>query len=350
MLGFTKYPSGNVWLHDIGTVVISSDSPYVDFALAADETEIFQNRYHPYQSSITIIGLDELADTYMRENNLAYCSFQMKITDSTESSGITRVFSVLYSSRIMSLAADDWSANRFLTTVETLLIDQSSDLSLAMIASSTDKEYSLFVCGTDSVGNQLTDKHTLPVNHPVRGKKLVYLPVSPADVLRLCAEKDIRQVLSYSITCGNRSITVFVRQLVPPNIQQFRFRNIFSVFENISLQGKIVRKTTTKRESAIIARQTTVFYTLSTREYELSTTLTFDEAMRVEDMMESPEVTDAQGKAVILTNEDLSVDNIQTSLKQLTLSWKYADAEPTDHTVLHESSNIFSQQYDKQFS
>ena len=359
MIEFTKYPNAEVWTSYMPEITAKTDyDGKVEFSVYhgtyPDGTLVFKNTLWTAAGTVAIADIGEILATYMRSQSLKIATFTLKASEATET-GETALasFTACYCTQMMKMTVREWAQSMFLTTAQTLMLTERETLRLSALCHKGETELTVTAVGVTDKGTtaQCTFTGSLALQD-TDGLQLVSLPgISPSLVLhQVSTLARIVKLQSFVVNYGDRSLQVFVADK-PADSVTFRFLNMFGVEETLTLRG-VVKKTLELTRGETIVNQTTLTYDVaSQRTYELTTEpMPEDEAVRVEQLASSWKVADADGRAIDVTNTDFSYDTDNSTLKTLTLTWRYAYRRAVDETERPASAGIFSDPFTYQFS
>lgn len=350
MATFITYPSGNVWTSAIKEVALQTSSSSVTIEVTAGEVSLFSESYTPSSGQFVFYGLDEIVETYMRDKRLAIlkCSIKATASDGNAESQ----FTAFYCSRAMGASVDEWIQKAFLTPASFATLALDSPFSLSLAASSSDTTFHINGVAENADGDKLPFNFSDSIAAVAAGTvELRILGVSPQKVLETVSSQGFVRLLAYSVVAGGRSFSVFVDNIHRESCYTFIYRNMFNVRETLRLCGVVDCNMALERGKAVIGGRTVVYDVTAGRTYELTTApLRRSEAVMLEQLQQSYDVTDINGFSVILTDDNYEYDTDLTTMKSVKLAWRYADNRVVDDTQLPDSSGIFTEEFDSRFT
>ena len=224
--------------------------------------------------------------------------------------------------------------------------------SLALAASSSDTSFRINGVAENADGDKLPFNYSGSIDPVSTGMvDLRILDVSPKKVLETVSSQGFVRLLAYSVVIGGRSFSVFVDNIHRESCYTFIYRNMFNVQETLRLCGVVNRNMSLERGKAVIGGRTVVYDVTAGRTYELTTApLRRSEAVMLEQLQQSYDVTDINGFSVILADDNYEYDTDLTTMKSVKLAWRYADNRVVDDTQLPDSSGIFTEEFDSRFT
>lgn len=350
MATFITYPSGNVWTSALKEVALTTSAASVSVEVAAGDTQLFSEAYTPSTGQFVFYGLDEIIETYMRDKGLSILSCSIKATASDGNA--ESQFTVFYCSRAMRTTVDEWIQRAFLTAANFATLAPDTPFSLALAASSSDTSFRINGVAENADGDKLPFNSSGSIDPVSTGMvDLRILDVSPKKVLETVSSQGFVRLLAYSVVIGGRSFSVFVDNIHRESFYTFIYRNMFNVQETLRLCGVVNRNMSLERGEAVIGGSSVLYDVTAGRTYELTTApLRRSEAVMLEQLQQSHDVTDINGYSVILTDDNYEYDTDLTTMKSVKLAWRYADNRVVDDTQLPDSSGIFTEEFDSRFT
>lgn len=350
MATFITYPSGNVWTSALKEVALTTSAASVSVEVAAGDTQLFSETYTPSTGQFVFYGLDEIIETYMRDKGLSILSCSIKATASDGNA--ESQFTAFYCSRAMRTTVDEWIQRAFLTAANFATLAPDTPFSLALTASSSDTSFRINGVAENADGDKLPFNYSGSIDPVSTGMvDLRILDVSPKKVLETVSSQGFVRLLAYSVVIGGRSFSVFVDNIHRESCYTFIYRNMFNVQETLRLCGVVNRNMSLERGEAVIGGSSVLYDVTAGRTYELTTApLRRSEAVMLEQLQQSHDVTDINGYSVILTDDNYEYDTDLTTMKSVKLAWRYADNRVVDDTQLPGSSGIFTEEFDSRFT
>lgn len=359
MIEFETYPKEEVWTSFVPDVIATTDTTgKIVFTIYCggfpDGDVVFKNTMYAVGGKIVVTDLGEVLSTYMRSKTLRVASFTLKASEGSES-GVSALasFTACYCTRAMKLSVRAWASAFFLSTFQTGTISPKESLRLTALCGKDETSCSITAVGRTGTGAIVQCTFPMAVTpQNVDGLQAVELPLISTQAVHVQAStlSKLHSLLSFTVNFGARSIQMFVVDR-PANSVTFRFANMFNVEERLTLRG-VVKKTLELTRGEAIVNQSSRAYDISGyRSYELTTVpMPEADAARVEQLVASWRVADAAGRNLFFTSTDFSYDTDNSTLKTLTLQWRYAYRKIVDETETPATSTIFTDPFTYQFS
>ena len=166
-------------------------------------------------------------------------------------------------------------------------------------------------------------------------------------------------MLSFTVRCGQRSVTSFVDNSLT-DLESFYFRNCFNVWDSATLPVETTAKTDIERSFAIINGKSRFYNRYTAKTYEVQTgPLTSDEAEWIDQLFSSYDVFRIEPDAtndvdplvlapILITDCTCEVQNCDEKLNTVKFTWRYTDNRPI--VRLSASRGIFTSPYNIVYS
>lgn len=350
MATFITYPSGNVWTSALKEVALTTSAASVSIEVATSDTQLFSEAYTPSSGQFLFYGLAEILETYMRDKGLSILSCSIKATASDGNA--ESQFTAFYCSRAMRASVDEWIQKAFLTPASFATLAPDSPFSLSLAATNSETSFRINGVAENADGDKLPFNYSGSIDPVSTGTvDLRILDVSPKKVLETVSSQGFVRLLAYSVVVGGRSFSIFVDNIHRKSCYTFIYRNMFNVWETLRLCGVVNRNMALERGEAVIGGSSVLYDVTAGRTYELTTApLRRSEAVMLEQLQQSHNVTDGNGYSVILTDDNYEYDTDLTTMKSVKLAWRYADNRVVDDTQLPDNSGIFTEEFDSRFT
>lgn len=357
----------------IGEIEIAVDGNFVDVSLTATAgTVILCERYYAFQGYVRIHDLSSLIEHQMREAGDTISDFRLSAyTDTPGNKADSKTLHILYCDRYC-LCSDIpmFLRENFLTTNSMRRVcadtDSLSAISLFFYAEKGESlEYTVFhrfrVKDSDAI---FSHSYTMDYGKTATASGIYQIDISLEDVIAdgaSFAPAPLQNVtpLSLTLSCGQRSATVFVDPALDA-MQTFFYRNCFNVWEFLTLPVTTTSKTDIEKATAIINGKSEFYDRNITKTYECETgPLTSDEADCMDMLLTSHEVMRIEHNPfddtdpymlvpVIITDSDCQISDSDENPNTIKFSWRFADNRPI--LRLPASPGIFSSPFNPVFS
>lgn len=162
--------------------------------------------------------------------------------------------------------------------------------------------------------------------------------------------------VSVTLAAGNSYKTWFI--VKDAEFLRFVYRNIFNAQEFVDVVCEVTDKTTINRDDSICNGSVIQYNQNTERVYEVVTAaLTPTEAKLIDQLVNSREISVFVGdtpQAVIITASTLEMSNADDQLPVAKFTWRFRDQRPRllpdDTPAFRKSSNIFTEQFTREFS
>lgn len=173
------------------------------------------------------------------------------------------------------------------------------------------------------------------------------------------ARPDNIALLSFTVRCGQRSVTCFVDNSLT-DLESFYFRNCFNVWDSATLPVETTAKTDVERSLAIINDKSRFYNQSTAKTYEVEAgPLTSDEADWIDQLFSShdvfriePDPTNSYDPLllapILITDATCEIQDGDEKLNKVKFTWRYTDNRPI--VRLSASSGIFTEPYNLVYS
>lgn len=173
------------------------------------------------------------------------------------------------------------------------------------------------------------------------------------------ARPDNITLLSFTVRCGQRSVTCFVDNSLS-DLESFYFRNCFNVWDSATLPVATTAKTDVDRSVAIINGSSRFYNQSTTKTYEVEAgPLTSDEAGWIDQLFSShdvfriePDPTNSYDPLVLapilITDATCEIQDGDEKINKVKFTWRYTDNRPI--VRLSASPGIFTSPYNIVYS
>lgn len=361
-------PQGLVLSSAVTEITVSVDGDFVDVSLSGPGgVEVLAERYYAYSGYVTLYDLRSLMEMVMRSSGVAVADFKLKVYSGSEDvKADSCVFHVLYCDRF-SLCSDVPALlkENFLSTLSMRRIAPDSTLSLSLFAEEGESISYSVACSFRIRGSEEIRRHSFSADSgkTAVSSDVVQLNISAASLCDAAATSagakisDV-ELLSYTVTCGQRSMTFFVDRSLRDS-ETFWFRNCFNVIDFATLPSVSSAKTDVDRTLAVVNGRSRFYNQSTEKTYEVqSGPLTSDEADFIDQLFSSyevyriePDVTNEDEPfvlaPVLVTDSTCEILHGDEKLNSVKFTWRYADNRPIVHLSI--SPGIFTSPYNIAF-
>lgn len=362
-------PSGIILSSALGDLEIAVEGEYVDVLLTTTARTILSERYYAYGGRVTLYDLDSLIEAEMRSSGMAYSDFTLRVfTDTTNNKADSCTLHILYCDRFTPHTdVPTFLAENFLTTLPIRRVATAATVSLFFFAQSGEcVAYSIaYRASRPDISAIYRSEYVIDGGKTASSAGVIQINISTEEIIdRIVgtfsgATKDLTQLQSFTVRCGQRSITFFIDPSLD-TAPSFFFRNCFNVWDWAALPGVTTAKTDVERSTAVI-NGTAQFYNQSaTKTYEVEAgPLTSDEAEWIDQMLTSYDVFRVESDPttpedpyvfaqILITDSTCEVQDGDDKLNNVKFTWRYADNRPV--VRLSASPGIFTSPYNIIFS
>lgn len=362
-------PSGIILSSALGDLEIAVEGDYVDVLLTNTAQTILSERYYAYGGRVTLYDLASLIEAEMRSSGMAYSDFTLRVfTDTTNNKADSCTLHILYCDRFTPHTdVPTFLAENFLTTLPIRRVATTATVSLFFFAQSGESvAYSIaYRASRPDISAIYRSEYVIDSGKTASSAGVIQINILTEEIIdRIVstfsgATKDLTQLQSFTIRCGQRSITFFIDPSLDTTTSFF-FRNCFNVWDWVALPGVTTAKTDVERSTAVI-NGTAQFYNQSaTKTYEVEAgPLTSDEAEWIDQLLTSYDVFRVESDPttpedpyvfaqILITDSTCEVQDGDDKLNNVKFAWRYADNRPVVH--LSASPGIFTSPYNIVFS
>jgi hypothetical protein len=365
----TYKPSGIIFSHAIGDIVIDVDGSFVDVKLTGQgNTVILAERYYAYGGRVTLYDLASLIEAHMRPSAEPYAELTLKVFSDTENNKADScLLRVIYCDRFAANPdIDTFLSENFLTTLAMRRVATGSTASLFLFAQQGESlEYSVSFAFRKSDSEALyRHAFTLDRGKTAAASGVVQLNIAQSTIIASAASFALVRLgevmlLSFTVRCGQRSVSFFIDPTLS-DADDFCFRNCFNVWDVATLPLVTKAKTDVERSLAVINGSSRFYNQTTAKTYEVETgPLTSDEAEWIDQLFASHDVfrieRDATNEAdpvvmvpVLITDSTCEMQDGDEKPNTAKFIWRYADNRPI--VRLSASPGIFTSPYNIVYS
>lgn len=362
-------PTGIYLSSQIGDIPIWVDGTSVDVRLTAPGLVLLlDERYYAYSGNVTLYDLASLIENHLRSSGTPGGDFVLTVGNGSTIHD-TAVLHILYCDRYtVCTDVDVFLRENFLTTLNYRRIAPDDTLSLFLYAKNGEQlDYNIAVRWQSPAyadGNPQLYRGTLGNPQTVTVDSVKQVNVSLTALRRtLASTYSVKyhsiEILSYTLSAGQRSITVCVDPSLKTN-DGLLFRNCFNVWDYLSVPMVTTAKTDVERSTAVVNTLSSFYNQRVTKTYEVEAgPLTSDEAEWIDQLFTScavmryePNDCD-ETEPLIIANilvADSTCEVNDNPEKPITVkfTWRYEDNRPL--VRLTASPGIFTSPYNLPFS
>lgn len=360
----TYKPQGIIFSSALGDLDVAVDGEHVDVSLTANAgVVLLAERYYAYGGRVTLYDLASIIESYMRSSGQSCQDFTLRVfTDTTNNKADSCVLHILYCDRFNVCSDISVFLNEnFLTTLSIRRVATGSTVSLFLFA----EEGESVACNISHTfrrgDSEATYRHsfTLDSGRTAASNGIVQLNISLSAIIADAASFATAKlgeisVLSFTVRCGQRSVTCFVDPTLTDS-KTFYFRNCFNVWDFAALPLVTTAKTDVERSTAVINGSSRFYNQSAAKTYEVvAGPVSSDEADWIDQLFTSYEVFRAEPDAtnsvdpfvvapVLITDCTCEMQDGDEKLNTVKFTWRYADNRPI--VRLSASPGIFSNPY-----
>ena len=293
-------PTGIMLSSALGDVGISVDGTYVDVTLTAPGgIVILSERYYAYGGQVTLFDLASLIESEMRSSGSTFADFTLRVfTDTISNKADSHTFHILYCDRFtVCTDVELFLRENFLSTLRYRRVNENSTTSLFFFTFAGDSlAYSIsYIARKIENGVRLRNSFTLgsgtATGWSVRQINIAISTIAADAAAKAGVRPNEIEVVSFTVTCGQRSITCAVDRSLPGDSDSFAFRNCFNVWDVAVLPLITTAKTDVERSTAVINGSSQFCNQSVNKTYEVSAgPITSDEAEWIDQLFTSYEV------------------------------------------------------------
>ncbi len=366
----TYKPTGIIMSSSIGDIGITVDGDFVDVLLTGPGNAVLlSERYYAYGRNVRLYDIASLIEDYMRGIGVSFEKFTLTAyTDTTGNKADSWTMNVLYCDRY-TLCTDlpTFLRENFLCTLSTRRIATDTIVSLFYYAEKGESiaysiAYRAYRPDTNGVFNS---QYTLDSGKTASSSGVMQINISTVEILQRIystfapATKDTTILQSFTLSCGQRSISFFVDPTLNDRNTLY-FRNCFNVWDFVALPAITTAKTDVERTIATVNGVSQFYNQTATKTYEVNVgPLTSDEAEWIDQLFTSYEVFRIEPNPcdeydpllmapILITDSTCETQDGDTELNYVKFTWRFADNRPIIR--LSASPGIFTSPYNIVYS
>lgn len=283
----------------------------------------FQTTLYAFNGVVELSALGKLIEERFRARG--------RITDmmSVVIDGVALDFNVMYCT--YNLNSDFDYRNCFWTTSQSSIVHRNSAISMAHMETG-DRNYHVKVVGTDATGRTVMAERDF-----TRQSGTYWVSFAVNEIINFALHKtehdpgvEMVRVGYFYIEHGDIQKIYYLAD--DPEYLLFRFRNLFNVPEFVDVVGKLKRKTSVDRDTAICGGKSRHYNQVINRTFEVETgALTPDQALTLEQLFCSHEVElcgSVDDYRILITDHTCEVDNDDENLVTMKFSFRMEGARP----------------------
>lgn len=366
----TYKPSGILLSSAFGDVGVDVDGAFVDVTLTAPgNIVILSERYYAYGGRVTLYDLASLIEVEMRSCGYSYADFTLRVfTDTTSNKADSHTFHILYCDRFtVCTDVPFFLKENFLTTLSNRRVATGSTVSLFFFAEKNESiaytiAYRAYRPDINAVYN---GDYSLDAGKTASSNGVLQINVATADIIKRIvstfstATKDLTVLQSFTVRCGQRSVTFFVDRSLSET-ETFIFRNCFNVFDMASLPVQTTSKIDVDRSTAVINGTSSFYNQSATKKYEVvAGPLTSDEAKWIDQLFTSYDVFRIEPNdcddtdplilsPVMITDITCEISDSDEKPNTVKFTWRHCDNRPI--VRFSASLGIFTSPFDYRYS
>ncbi len=343
-------PTSAVLSSQLPYINISVDGEFVDVEITdTNQATILAERYYVNLGRVRLYDLASFFENYMRQKGLVNADFTIAVL-SDQLVQDSHTYHILYCDRYTECSdTDTFLAENFLTTLSTRRVAPDDTFRLGMYAKQGESKetlicYAYRVAGDDTIR---TDDFRLMENITVSITSVSYVFLDVEDIYRKAVEREqlpkgMIELVSFTIHCGQRSLTAYVDYSMKWT-ECFIFRNCFNCWEYVALPCTTKTKTKVDRNIAVIDQRSKFYNHRVAKTYEVEMgPLTSDEAEWIEQMFTSHMVLHVVptynyddetyvSSEILLTDADCETSDSDDKPNTVKFTWRFADNKPFAH-------------------
>ena len=365
MINIGLYSSDLVLTSRLSDLRISTSAEHIDINFSADGYSLLQGRYYTLNGSVTLTEIGELIEQHISRNSegtIAECS--LRVAGGGESA--TASFRAMYCDRVVSVPdISTWLKENFLSVARFKRAKITDVIQLSWYATTSESvAVTVYTTFLDPDGNRSTYYISMPTGGQKYGSNNVfttYITVQElVDSIKRGRGYDSLTLQSFTVRCGDRSLTYFVDPSITP-AKRFCFLNCFNIVEDIHLVCETTDKVKSDRSLATMGRSVQFYDVHNSKEYETETApLTEFECDLMEQMLLSSQVrlplgdnaeseTDFEAMfPILITDFTSEISDSNSELNSVKFTWQFADSVP--RLELPNSPGIFNSVYNPVYS
>lgn len=365
----TYKPQGIILSSAVGEITVAVEGEYVDVTLTATGgIVILSERYYAHGGYVTLYDLGSLIESEMNKSGQSCADFTLRVfTDSVNNKADFCVLHILYCDRF-TVCTDipAFLRENFLTTLSMRRVAPGSTLSLFFYAEQGESIAYNVAHSFRKAGSDAILQHTIIADSgkTAASSGVVQINISLSSVIADAASFATARLgditlLSFTIRCGQRSISCFVDYSLDDR-ETFYFRNCFNVFDFVTLPVLTTAKTDVDRSLAVINGKSQFYNQSTAKTYEVEASrLTSDEAGWIDQLFSSYDVFRIEQDAtnpdeplvlapVLITDCTCEIQDGDEKLNTVKFTWRHTDNRPI--VRLSASPGIFTSPYNIVYS
>ena len=365
----TYKPQGILLSSAIGEVGIEVEGSYVDVRLTATGgITILSERYYAYGGRVTLYDLASLMEAEMRASGSTFADFTLTVfTDTIGNKSDSYTFHILYCDRFtVCTDIETFLRENFLSTLQYRRVADGSTTSLFFFTFAGDSlAYSIsYVARKIETGSIYRNTFTLG-GGTATGWGVQQINVAISSIVADAAAKagarlTEMEVVSFTVTCGQRSISCFVDRSLSDPDNCFAFRNCFNVWDVAVLPHITNAKTDVDRSTAVINGSSRFYNQSVNKTYEVTAgPLTADEAAWIDQLFTSYEVFRFEPndcdetepyllQHILITDMNCEISDSDEKPNTVKFTWRYTDNRAI--VRFSASRGIFTSPFDYRYT
>lgn len=278
MINVAFVPEKILFSSDIPDVNIFTDCKFVNVSLCINSINVLNEKFYAYNGRICVEGLANIVTDFLSVFiSDSYNYVDIEVTGKSEYDGAEESksisFGTIYCAHSIGTSdAYDFLSENFLTLSQFRRIPSDGFLSLKWIAfDGQSARIDLKVAYDDGNGNAGSLKYAFSGNGlKQHGDELRHVLFYVRDITQhICIKTGIENVVvqQFTVTCGNRSMTVFVDPTLV-GIRPFYFSNCFNVEEAIALPNVTTEKLKKEQGVAVFKNSSLPYDVVHSVNYE----------------------------------------------------------------------------------
>lgn len=362
-------PTGTILSSQIGDIPIYVDGTFVDVRLTGmGNSPILSERYYAYGGNVTLYDVGSLIENEMRTSGNAYGEFTLALyRGNTVEDSCT--MHVLYCDRFtVCTDTDTFLAENFLTTLQHRRVAPGDTSSLFFFAKSGENITPNVAVRFRLYGTVVTAPFytSIVADNSNADNGVRQINISQQQLIRLYkaaftpTADSLIEVLSMTVSVGQRSVTLYVDRSLDMMRDAFMFRNCFNVWDAAILPRTTKAKTDVERSTAVVNTRSQFYNQRTTQTFEVETgPITSDEAEWIDQFFTSYSVMRVEANAcseddpfllvpILISECTCEVSDTDEKPNTVKFTWRYEDNRPI--VRLSASPGIFTQEYQLPFS
>lgn len=369
MITIKNKPQGLVLSSSLSSLIVESDKNVLTVSVLNETGDtIFSEEYYAYGGKVEVFDLNSIIEADLKLNGNCVAAYSIAVewfnrpvisgspSDPSNYQSDSSFFKVLFCEAMLPKLSDIsvWLENNFLTTSDARRIPSVFDFRICFFSDKKGIDPFEVKCLYRSENSDVVNMFVYQGNPSSSSDNLLHIDLSDNLIRQWMKSENIPddnlQIVSFSIDCGGRYVSFFLDKSLDDK-PTFFFRNIFNVWDFITIPALTSEKTEVERSLADIGHKSMFYDKTVSKSYEVQTgPVTVNEVDLIAQLVASHDVYRIVNnimQPILITDPDCSSKD-NSELQSVKFTWRYADNRVPLHISVPD--RIFTKEYNKVFS